>query len=508
MTENSETLPVAKERWDALVGAREGPLSRARESSVLTIPDLIPPDGHTEDSTLPTPYQSLGARGVNNISSRLFMTIMPAGASMFRFRMEEDVEEQLSESKAEVEEALAGMENKVLTALEASNLRTTLNEVLKHLVVGGNTLLYMPDDLEAMRIFRLDQFVTLRDGSGKPIEAVIREKVSPVTLDEATKMAVGIPADKKDDVEVYTHIKWKWADKRLTYYQEINGTIVPESEGFDPIDKPSYIPLRWTAVAGESYGRSMVSEYLGDLLSLEGINKSIVDFTAAAAKIVFLLRPNGTTKAKDLAKADSGAFVTGSVDDVSVLQLEKYADFRVAKEQAEELTLRLSNAFLLRSGTVRQAERVTAEEIREMAQELEDVLGGVYTFLTRELQLPIVRRVIHILEKSNKLPKLPEGSTSITIVTGFEALGRNQTVNRLRRWLSDAAALLGPEALLRRINDGEVIKRLGTGHGVEDLKGLLKTDEEIEQAEQAAMMNQTAQQIAPAATAEAMKQAQ
>src|SRR3546814_7961467 len=82
--------------------------------------------------------------------------------------------------------------------------------------------------------------------------------------------------------------------------------------------------------------------------------------------------------------------------------------FSVASQVAERLELRLSHAFMLQSGTVRNAERVTAEEIRAMAQELENVLGGVYTVLSAEFQLPLIRRILYVLIRQGEAPELPK----------------------------------------------------------------------------------------------------
>src|SRR3546814_9435028 len=94
--------------------------------------------------------------------------------------------------------------------------------------------------------------------------------------------------------------------------------------------------------------------------------------------------------------------------------------FSVASQVAERLELRLSHAFMLQSGTVRNAERVTAEEIRAMAQELENVLGGVYTVLSAEFQLPLIRRIPYVLIRQGEAPEMPK-TVVPTVVTGFEA---------------------------------------------------------------------------------------
>src|SRR6202044_3030851 len=100
--------------------------------------------------------------------------------------------------------------------------------------------------------------------------------------------------------------------------------------------------------------------------------ESIVKFAAVAAKIVMLVHPNSTTSVADLNSAESGDAVVGSKADIDVLQLEKMQDFQVMMQTSERLEQRLSYAFLIQTGTTREAERVTAEEIRATAQELED----------------------------------------------------------------------------------------------------------------------------------------
>ena len=57
---------------------------------------------------------------------------------------------------------------------------------------------------------------------------------------------------------------------------------------------------------------------------------------------------------------------------------------------------------------IQRMQSATAEEIRSMVKELEDSLGGVYSVLSQELQLPIANRIMHLLSKRGTLPKLPE----------------------------------------------------------------------------------------------------
>jgi hypothetical protein len=173
-----------------------------------------------------------------------------------------------------------------------------------------------------------------------------------------------------------------------------------------------------------------------------------------------------------------------------VLQLQKYNDFRVALETANRIEERLAFAFLLNSAVQRNGERVTAEEIRYMANELESALGGIYSILSQEMQLPMVNRIMFSMERKKKMPVLPKGTVKPVIVTGIEALGRGNDMSKLQAFFESAAmvANLPPE-----IDKSDALKRLGTSLGI-DMKGLVKTPEQIAeeqaQAQQMAMMQQ------------------
>ena len=233
-----------------------------------------------------------------------------------------------------------------------------------------------------------------------------------------------------------------------------------------------------------------MEEYLGDLKSLEGLTQSIVEGSAAAAKVLFLVNPNGVTDIAELAEAENGAFKEGVATDVSALQLQKYNDFRVALDTATQINERLSFAFLLNSAVQRSGERVTAEEIRYMANELEAALGGIYSILSQELQLPLVKRLMYQMERQKRLPVLPEGTVQPVIVTGMEALGRGNDLNKLNMFFQAAGmiAQLPPE-----INKSDALMRTGASLGI-DMKGLVKSQEEIaaevEAQQQQAMMQQ------------------
>lgn len=486
---------TAKARFSTLHTKRSGSLERARQCADITIPSVLPPEGHTEDADLPTPFQSLGARGVNNLASKMLLALFPSTTPFFRLRLDEAVAEQLGAGTSDVESAMRVLENRALLRVEQSKLRVMAHAALKHMIVTGNALLYMPLD-GGVRMFRLNQFVIVRDPMGNVTELLMKESVHPDTLPEKTREACKLndaPGDKKKgdkkDCDLYTWVHLK--NGNFEWHQEIDEIRVPGSDGRAKRDESPFIVMRWSAVENEDYGRGLVEEYLGDLRSFEGLSKAILQFATAASKIVYMVKPNARTDEDDITDADSGDVITGDEADVSILQVEKQADFQAAKAVFDEIQVRLMHAFLLRNQ--RDAERVTAEEIREQAQELEDVLGGVYTVQASETQLPIVKRLLAQMKQDGEFPTFPKvkGKEAVmpSIVTGFEALGRTHELNKLRAFYADVQNTFGPEAALKWFKVDKGIQTFATSHNI-DIKELVNTPDEVEAAEQAAQQQQ------------------
>jgi hypothetical protein len=487
-------------RYQNLEATRRTFLDRARDAAKLTIPTLIPPDGHSSVTKYYTPFQGIGARGVNNLASKLLLALLPPNSPFFRLTVDDFTLMKLTNRqgmRAEVEKALNQIERAVMSEIEGSAIRVSAFEALKHLIVAGNALVYLPPE-GGMRVFRLDRFVVSRDPMGNVLEIITKEDVAPAALPESIRKVVEADTTHQNGsvhrtVELFTWVR-READK-WTVHQEVKGAIIPGSKGTYPLDKTPWIPLRFTKIDGEDYGRGYVEEYYGDLRSLEGLTEAIVEGSAAAAKVLFLVNPNGTTDLRTLSDSPNGAIRTGNAQDVSVLQMDKFADFRIAFQTIELIQQRLSFAFLLNTAIQRAGERVTAEEIRFMAGELEDALGGVYSILSQEFQLPLVNRLMHQMERQRKMPALPKGIVRPTITTGLEALGRGHDLNKLQSLLNNLAPL-GPEAVATYLNVGDYITRAGTALGI-DMAGLVKTEEEVQQQMQMQQMQQMVEKLGP-----------
>lgn len=505
---------TASSLYEMLMSDREQFLSRGRKCAELTIPSLLPPSGNSKND-LYVPYQSLGARGVNNLANKLLTSLLPPNTPFFRLLVDdfELAESYDEDGRAKFEEALNSVERSVLTETERKALRTPVFTALKHLIVSGNTLLYLPKKGKA-RAIKLDSYVVRRSPDGVVLDCILKEEIAYAALPaDVRKMLDEQPEDKKyddnDPVAVYT--SWKLDGKRYNGWQEVEGIKVPGSDASWKTDRANFLPLRWVSIDGEDYGRSHVEEYIGDLNALEGLSKSILESSLAAAKTLIFVKPNATTRIDKVASARNLDVLQGQEGDVHTWSLDKRADLSVASSTAQEIKQTLSQAFLLNGSVTRNAERVTAEEIRFMAAELEDSLGGVYSLLSQEFQLPLVNRLMDVMQREGRLPKLPDGIIP-SIVTGLEALGRGHDLSRMQVF-SNEIAKFGPETVDEFLDLGDYFMRFGTGLGI-DMDGLVRSEEDREaraqkkqeQMQQQQMMELAGKAAGPAIAAEAKTQ--
>jgi hypothetical protein len=111
------------------------------------------------------------------------------------------------------------------------------------------------------------------------------------------------------------------------------------------------------------------------------------------------------------------------------------------------------------------------------------------------------------MSKKDRLPKLPKDIVKPTIVTGIEALGRGNDLNKLDMFLAGANQVVGPAAVAQYVNVGDYFKRRATALGIET-EGLIKTDEEIQQAAQQAHQQEMMLKLGAPAVGPAINAAQ
>lgn len=490
---------TAGRRWRELHGLRSGFIRRCEGFASLTIRKLCLPEGYDQySSDLQHDWQSVGAQAVNHLSNKLMLALFAPSRPFFRLDPAATVKAALAQAGAdlsELVETLAGAEAEAVKELDQSASRPKLYETLKHLTVTGNCLLVMQD---AMRVVGIKHYVVKRDVEGRVLEIILRDCVKFDELDaevQAETFVQGYQPDTKVEL-----LKWVRRQPTGKYTMDTyvgDHKLSSKFSGSWPEEKLPYRALTWDLADDSDYGTGLVEDYAGDFQALSAMSQATVEAAILASEFRWLVNPSGQTKVEDIVNSRNGQALPGVQGDISLIQSEAGGNLNVLQGVASDYITRIGRGFLLGSQITRNAERVTAEEIRMQAEELETSLGGAYSRLAVDMQTPICRWLLKRIKLTFKDTELVP-----VIVTGLDALSRGGDLDNLKMFLADLAGVSSlPPALQNLLKLRAVANRFAAGRGIKT-SDILKTDEELA-AEQKAQQDAQLQAEAQAAGVQA-----
>lgn len=513
-TEDDQATGPASKRYWSLQYDREPFLIRGRRCSRLTDPTLYREIGENSTTTETLPWQSLGAAGINNLATKLVDTMFPVATPWAKFDPSAAALKSVADLPADqrgawndaVRAGLAKEQQEFLKCIAQDGDRDKLFDAARHQIVGGNHGLKLNRKKAILQSIRLERYVNIRDNWGCLQEFVVEDGMSRQTLPEDIQRMIQAKTQAQTNdpkqlnaeksINVYTHGKMI-RDGVWELRQECYGEEVPGSRETLDDDVMPYLFLRMIALEKENYGRSYCEGNEADLQTLDGYYQFLTEAGASIAQLKWSVKPGGSTNKKAFAEAANGAVITGDPDDVTAIKAEKGGDLQFSMEMLDRVEKRLERAFIMTQGIQRDAERVTAEEIQLMSQELDATLGGVYSNLSTAWQYPYAIKKLGVLQRTGRLTKLPKGLVTVAIRSGEDALADKQEAQSLDRVLTNAAAALNPQsAALPYIDIHGYLSRQFAKEGI-DTDGLLKSEADVQAAALKAQQDAMTANVAP-----------
>lgn len=501
----------SRDRYQQLTVDRQQALDKARRASKVTVYELIPEvDDPTPSNTFKNSYSSFGNDAVGSLTTKILYSVLPASQQFFRkeiqstdFTEAEQAQlQQVIDGSGTLEEkikrVLISNSKKIQNYFEEKGIRSTYNETIMHLIVAGNVVVKFTP--EGARNYNLNNFVIVRDNESNTInELITKEWIFREELAQADREAIdekmgGTPDEIDGDstrYELYTHTQIK-DDGNYTITQEIEGAEITRQDNVPQNELPFVAP-RLYKNSDTNYGESYVYRFYDDLRDLNNYRRQLIQVTNTMCKIVWLVDPTGRAKPRDLAKKKAGEFAIGKQTDVTPLQINSITQVQVVQNAIDRIEEKLRNNFLML--TVRNSERTTAEEVRATQEELDQQLGGLFSTLSQELQLPSVQAVESIV-RDNEVGYIELPGTHDRIVTGVEAIGRSQEVVNYRLFISLVAegAQVKPE-LLDHVNTEYLAEQILKASGADADAMLPQSEvEQMRAARQQAQQQQMLQQ--------------
>lgn len=467
--------------WSRLEGVKQPLMNRVERYAALTIPKICLPNGFNAESTDQAhDFQSIGAQAVNHVTNKLMLAMFAPSRPFFKVQPDAATKKKLAAANVDdvtLGPVLSKMERDAVAELDARGQRPKLYTVARHLVVAGNVLLVLGQD--ELRVMGLRYFCVKRTATGKIHTLIIREKIKYDELEMAVQMATAGRYQPDSEVDHFRLI-CRTANGDLQMTQFINNDQLPKQfNGKWPEDDCPYRVLTWDLADESDYATGLVEEYVGDFESLSALSESVVDGAILGCEFRWLVNPTGMTSADDLNKSKNGDALSGVPADIAPTQGGNPAAVQQARELLKDFEQRVARGFLLNSAVTRDAERVTAEEIRITAMELETSFGGVYSALAPSVQRPLAGWLLKTIDANVKGTGL-----KVVIITGLDALSRNGDLENLRLALQDLAQIATlPPQLLAKFDFEKLTAFVGQGRGIDLVSFLLSKDQQEAQAQ-------------------------
>ena len=134
----------------------------------------------------------------------------------------------------------------------------------------------------------------------------------------------------------------------------------------------------------------------------------------------------------------------------------------------------------------------------KLAMQLAVTVGGVYSQLSETMQGARLARLIQQMKRAGQIPPWPDGLVEPVVLTGMEALGREQDVNKVQTALQFLQGM--PPEMMKYIKMDVLLGK--AFHGL-DLPDAVRNQEEVQEEE----MQQARQQAMSAGAQSAASQA-
>lgn len=170
------------------------------------------------------------------------------------------------------------------------------------------------------------------------------------------------------------------------------------------------------------------------------MTEAMIDLIGVAADIKFLVNDMSSFDVDAWNNAKRGEYVPGKEGDITVPTFKFAVEVQFISDAIAKLERELAQAFLLSSAGVRDAERVTAEEIRFFAREIESAFGGLYSRLALDWQRKEAEYLLSQIDFQTYLTSGDEAFET-SVVTGLESLSREGKLDALRIAIADLQML-------------------------------------------------------------------
>lgn len=481
------------------------------KSSVYLNSQVILPNAGSTD---------LPSSAVDNFNSILQKILFPVNRPFFAFDIPQQalIDSGLDETviQTTMDASVLGM----MDLLKHKGLYSVLPKIFENTTVIGNALLFMGyKKNDPVTFISPADFVWRRTASGQCKEIIIREVIAvedlPEDLQKLLEKEGYVSKEQLADaafnsyemraVQKYTHVKFTETSQEITEY--VDGFKVGETFK-KSLKEPIFIPIAPNIPVKTQYGVGKVQNSISSILQVRGATLGYSKLNSLIANLKFEVAYTAVNSIKQIKKARSTDYVP--VPEKGSISLMNFGTVNTAPldNSLEFAKQEIARKFLMQSLATRNAERVTAEEIRRLSEELTSVHSDLLQAFADQLQEPLVKYALYHLDLTTQEGQNVKDALEqleVKIITGTSAIDKVSESDNLVAMLSEAAYLGQlPPNISAYLKINNVLQRFAQARGI-PAKEIIKSDEEV-QAEIQQAQEAEAQKEAASVQAKALEQ--
>lgn len=337
--------------------------------------------------------------------------------------------------------------------LNDSNFYTTIHQCYLDLVVLGTACLFFaenPIGAESAFSFTaipMTDISVLRDGSGN-LTAVFHTASMPVAEVMEKYPSWTPPASMRSSIKQNPEMQLRLIQSVIatdtgydfTAWIDAGGDLENNIVATGRFDQCPYIIFRWSAAAGEAYGRSPVLRALPDIKTANKVVELVLKNATIAVSGIWQADDDGVINLSNI-NLTPGAIIPKAVGSSGLTPLRAGADFDVSQLILSDLRARIRHALLADRMSILSDKEMTATEIIARNTDMMRVLGATYGRLLGELIRPLVTRALSILARRGITDPISlHSDAKLCYVAPIAQLAADERVTQVLSWISAAGA--------------------------------------------------------------------
>jgi len=362
------------------------------------------------------------------------------------------------DQQGQAQSALDAYTTRMFEIMRQTNFDLAMGEFLLDLCVGTAVMMVTPgDEVTPIRFTPIPQYlVAIEEGTFGNVDNVYRKlrmkaETIPQEFPDAkitNELADAIARSPSKEIDLMDAVIYDYELGIYCYHVIWPGK--KQELVYRTMKSSPFIVARYMKVAGEIYGRGPLVTAISDIKTLNKTVELVLKNASLAIAGVYTAADDGVLNPQNI-KIQPGAVIgvarNGGPQGASLAPLPRAGDFNVSQIVMNDLRMNVKKILMDDTLPPDNMSARSATEIAERSRELATNLGSAFGRLIDETMVPIVSRILFILDQQGfiDLPLKVNGvEVKVTPVAPLAQAQKLQEVNDIVQFMQIANSL-GPQ---------------------------------------------------------------